>query len=141
MWLMTTAGFFSIVRKPWDDDTLTVRSRCKADLNRFRKLCPTLGPTKTDRLADYRFRAQAPKTDVAIAVMGLTAGIDYDNFKHEIGLRDARRAELYAKVWSALLALQDAHDPRLEPHDWPTLFDSIPRRKRARKARKRRRLT
>ena len=34
MWLVTTNGFYSIVRKPWDREagTLTVRARARSDL-------------------------------------------------------------------------------------------------------------
>lgn len=36
MWLMTTVGFFSIVRKPGETD-LTVRARVRSDLEALEK--------------------------------------------------------------------------------------------------------
>lgn len=110
MWLFTTSGFYSIVEKPWDRDTgtLTVRARVAADLEHLRKgSLPELGPTVEDPTADYRFRAQAPREAVALAMARLARDLDYDNFKSAVGRRQGhRRADIYHRVWGAAQRLQ-----------------------------------
>ena len=116
MWLITTTGFYSIVEKPWDkkDGTLTVRARAKTDLESLRAAgLPELGDVKEDTDADYRFRAQAPKSAVARAVQTQVEGIDYDNFKTAVGKRQGKeRAHTYLDVWAALRPIQDGKQRR-----------------------------
>ncbi len=110
MWLFTTSGFYSIVEKPWDrkTGTLTVRARVAADLDRLRAdALPALGPTVESPGADYRFRAQAPREAVALAMARLARDLDYDNFKSAVGRAQGREREhLYHGVWSAATKLQ-----------------------------------
>lgn len=111
MWLLTPLGFFSIVRKPADvkAGTLTVRARVRADLERLREAClPGLGEIVADAGTDYRYRAQAPRGEVGLALADLTARIDYANFKDTVAARQGKaRAALYGKVWQTLYALPD----------------------------------
>jgi hypothetical protein len=111
MWLVTTFGFYSIVRKPWDRDrqTLTVRARAREDLVTLReKYLPTLGDIAEDESADYRFRAQAPGDDVAKAFAEAVRDIDYDNFKTAITERMGwARERIYHDAWRAFLAIQE----------------------------------
>jgi len=111
MWLITTTGFYSIVEKPWDRDggTLTVRARALADLEALRTAgLPELGEVKEDPTADYRFRAQAPRTAVTRAVAAQVEAIDYDNFKSAVGKRQGRHREhIYHDVWGALHQIQE----------------------------------
>jgi hypothetical protein len=110
MWLITTAGFFSIVEKPWDRQpgTLTVRARAREDLEALKAgSLPELGDIKEDADADYRFRAQAPREAVARALAAETRAIDYDNFKSAVAARHgAGRASVYHDVWEALYSIQ-----------------------------------
>lgn len=110
MWLITPIGFFSIVQKSADanSDTLTVRSRVHADLERLREqYLPSLGPIQEGGGTDYRFRAQAPRAEVAAAMARLAETLDYSNFKTEVGVQQGHeRAHLYGKVWDVLYALQ-----------------------------------
>ncbi len=110
MWLFTTSGFYSIVEKPWDRlaGTLTVRARVAADLDRLRSgILPALGPTVHDPAADYRFRAQAPREAVALAVAQAVQDLDYDNFKSAVGkVQGHARAGVYHEVWASALKLQ-----------------------------------
>lgn len=111
MWLLTKVGFFSIVEKPWDrgQDTLTVRSRVRTDLETFIAFLPrSQNPTIVeDKQADYQFRIQARRFDVEFAVMQITMRIDYDNFKDAVGKHQGYpRARLYGQVWSTLYELQ-----------------------------------
>lgn len=112
MWLITTTGFYSVVEKPWDKDagTLTVRARSRPDLETLRTtVLPELGDIKEDPAADYRFRAQAPRTAVARAVEAQVNAIDYDNFKSAVATRQGhRRAGIYHDVWDALHPIQES---------------------------------
>lgn len=110
MWIISEFGFFSVVEKPGDREAgmLTVRARVKADLEALRKTClPTLGPISTSRTNDYRFRAQATRSDVAAAMARAVQNIGYDNFKSRVTkTQGAPRAEVYGLVWEDLLGLQ-----------------------------------
>jgi hypothetical protein len=110
MWLLTTAGFYSIVSKPWDREagTLTVRARARADLEALRaRYLPELGDIVESATADYRFRAQAPQAAVAEAVRRAVADIDYDNFKDAVAHRQGRAREgIYHRVWHELFRIQ-----------------------------------
>ncbi len=110
MWLVTTFGFYSVVSKPWDrgPQTLTVRARAREDLETLQaKYLPTLGEITEDEAADYRFRAQAPREDVARAFAEAVRDIDYDNFKAAITERMGfARERIYHDAWRAFLAIQ-----------------------------------
>ncbi len=110
MWIVTTLGFFSIVRKPEDvpTGTLTVRARVKSDLQALKSAhLPTLSAIETDTGTDYPYRARAPQGDVAAALAALTDGIDYSNFKDAVRARQGKaRADVYGKLWSVLHDLQ-----------------------------------
>jgi hypothetical protein len=111
MWLVTTFGFYSVVCKPWDrgKQTLTVRARAREDLETLRaKYLPALGEIAEDESADYRFRAQAPREDVAKALAEAVGDIDYDNFKNAISQRMGwARERIYHDAWRAFLAIQE----------------------------------
>lgn len=110
MWLITPEGFFSIVQKPGDcaGDTLTVRARVRGDLEALRRQhLPGLGDILEHQGSDYRFRAVAPRAEVAAALAGMVEHLHYDNFKDEVArCQGPTRAHLYHKVWSTLLSLQ-----------------------------------
>ncbi len=87
MWLLTPIGFFSIVQKSDDAtaNTLTIRARAKGDLDALRlHYLPSLGPVIANAGTDYRYRAQAPRTDIAQVMSKLITDIRYDNFKNEV---------------------------------------------------------
>lgn len=109
MWVLTTFGFFSTVRKPGDDH-LTVRARSAGDLDRLReRYLPGLGPTVEGAGTDYRFRALADPEEFAGAMAAIARDIDYANFKSEVSRRmGPRRSHVYGRVWSELYAIQDA---------------------------------
>lgn len=144
MWLMTTFGYYSIVRKPWDRRrrTLTVRARTLDDLAQFRRRCAALGPTTKDTRADYHYRAQAPAKAVAQVIARAICGIDYDNFKDAVRQRDPDRAHVYAAIWARLAALQTTIAYPRDHQAGPTLFDDWdPPQARPRRRPRRRRLT
>lgn len=110
MWLITPVGFFSIVQKPGDkqNGTLTVRSRVRSDLAALKQhFLPGLGPIQESHDTDYRFRAVAPRSEVSAAMARMVDGLDYSNFKSEVGKTQGhKRANLYHKVWDVLYHLQ-----------------------------------
>jgi len=110
MWLFTNLGFFSIVRKRADveHDTLTVRSRARADLEALRtRYLPELGEILENAGTDYRFRARAPRQAVAEAMRQALLELDYPNFKAEVVQAQGQdRAAVYHEVWDIVCALQ-----------------------------------
>jgi 8-oxo-dGTP pyrophosphatase MutT (NUDIX family) len=123
VWLITPFGFFSIVQKP-DDKTsgrLTVRARVASDLERLRaEYLPTLGPIIEGAGTDYRYRATAPRGDVAVAFANVAMSIGYANFKDEVATRQGKsRAAIYAKVWDVLFGLKDDAKSSVTPQAKP----------------------
>ena len=110
MWLITPVGFFSIVQKPTDQNagTLTVRARVRGDLDALREhFLPGLGDVHESSSNDYRFRAVAPRGEVAAALSSMIQTLDYSNFKSEVArVQGAGRAHLYHEVWDVLYKLQ-----------------------------------
>ena len=110
MWLITPVGFFSIVQKPSDvaADTLTVRARVQGDLEALRKqFLPGLGPIQESKVNDYRFRAVAPRAEIAAAMASLVNQLNYQNFKNQVAkVQGSARAHLYHDVWDVLYRLQ-----------------------------------
>lgn len=113
MWIMTTGGFLSIVKKPEDTKTpyLTVRARARRDLETFTKFCKreTMVNYKIEETpkADYRFRCRVPDLLVAQYLFSEARIIDYSNFKSEVHTTMGHdRAEIYANVWHALYHIQ-----------------------------------
>ena len=109
MWLITTAGFFSIVAKPGDarEGMLTVRARAGADLERLRdQHLPELGPIVAGGGTDYPFRARAPKEAIARAAAAFVADVEYENFKSRIEEDDPAREQVYSGVWAALRRIE-----------------------------------
>lgn len=109
MWIFTTFGFFSIVKKHGETH-LTVRARVAADLDSLRTRVPELGPTLATPDLDYPFRATVSAVDLAIGLGEAIQAIDYDNFKAEVARRQGYfRAGMYSQVWAGLRNL--SYDP------------------------------
>jgi hypothetical protein len=103
MWLMTTIGFFSVVRKSGETD-LTVRARVQDDLEALgKKYLPSLGPITSGGGTDYPYRARVASEDFAAAVGRMVEDIDYANFKNSVAAEQGPdRAHVYSEIWSAL---------------------------------------
>ena len=110
MWLITPVGFFSIVQKPSDvaADMLTVRARVRGDLEALRdQFLPGLGSIEESKSNDYRFRAVAPRSEVAAAMASLVHQLQYKNFNDQVAkVQGPARASLYHRVWDVLYKLQ-----------------------------------
>ena len=110
MRLITPTGFFSIVQKPDDvaADMLTVRARVRQDLEALRaQFLPGLGEIEESHRNDYRFRAVAPRAEVAAAMAQMVNMLDYSNVKSQVAkVQESERAQLYHGVWDVLYQLQ-----------------------------------
>lgn len=108
MWLFTSFGFFSVVRKQGEPD-LTIRSRARGDLLRLqRHYLPELSDPVAHEGTDYPWRSRCGHVDLARAMPRIVEHIDYANFKDEVALSNGKdRAHRYAKVWQALYGMDD----------------------------------
>ena len=87
MWLMTPAGFFSIVQKRGETD-LTVRARVRGDLEALEKeYLPSLGPILTGAGTDYPYRAHVDGNTLGAAIARMVENVDYTNFKDTVAAR------------------------------------------------------
>ena len=113
MWLLTPIGFFSIVQKPDDRtrNTLTVRARVRQDLESLRlRYLPGLGEIRESRSNDYRFRAQAPRSEISAAMSSMVDELSYGNFKTQVRKEQGpARESVYHDVWCALHRLQESN--------------------------------
>lgn len=100
MWLMTKTGFLSVVQKPDDKDTLTVRARAKGQIE---SIFPKAKVT-TGKGTDYLYRAKIDRTEVAQAMHDQIMGIDYGNFKSAVD--DQELHDAYLGCWSVMLRYQ-----------------------------------
>lgn len=107
MWLFTTIGFFSVVRKDGEQH-LTVRARSSPDLDRLRtNFMPGLSATISKAGTDYPFRATINQQAFAKGMALIGESIDYHNFKDEVAAKmGKKRAGTYSKVWSVLREIQ-----------------------------------
>lgn len=109
MWILTSFGFFSVVRKPEDveGDMLTIRGRVLSDLENLRDAyLPNASPISEHRQADYRYRFRAPASDFGDAMSRIAQDIDYDNFKDAVLARQGwTRHDIYLTVWTSLCQL------------------------------------
>lgn len=117
MWLITPIGFFSIVEKPEDRSrgTLTIRARVRRDLKELQAMyLHDMGRIKESTDSDYRFRAVAPRAQVAAAMAKMVEELEYENVKAEVARRQGySRVNLYHDVWTVLHRLQ-AIAPRMQ---------------------------
>lgn len=103
MWIFTKDGFFSVVQKPGQkgSDMVTIRSRDKKDLLNLVKVIGQHvivdgGGT------DYEFRLICHKRAFKTYLANQVNEIDYDNFKHEVQIKDKKRASIYLEIWGAM---------------------------------------
>lgn len=110
MWLFTDIGFFSIVRKPGDEEAgiLTIRARVREDLEQLKeRYLPSMAAIAEYGGTDYPYRAQANASDLAEALRLIVEKLDYSNFKEEVAAKQGHhRASVYSRVWHDLLLLQ-----------------------------------
>lgn len=113
MWIFTKDGFYSVIQKSNQKgtDLLTVGSRYKSDMARLIKGLnipedKLLKATGTE----YEYRVEVKTSVIADYMKEQVMQIDYSNFKHEIELRNKKRADIYHGVWAKLLRAGKSKD-------------------------------
>ena len=106
MWIFTTTGFVSAVKKS-DDRTIIVRSRDKASL------APIASRFSTEVIktpvADYPYRVEVTQDDFAEWVREQAELINYPNFKSEVAIhRGQAFSKALSKVWSVMHEVEDS---------------------------------
>lgn len=132
MWTATTRGFFSAVQHRDDPSLLVVRTRDHSDaqtlaawyadwqsdmtkisaaLNPDAAPSPPEGPRPAItayEFSDYLWRVILPRSAWGAFLAETVEGLHYGNFKYAVRCEQgADRAEVYSRVWSVLLALED----------------------------------
>ncbi len=101
MWIFLPNSFLSIVQKPDDTDTLTVRGRTQGDIESVF----ADAVVQTGQGTDYKYRAKVPRTQVAKVLHDQVMSLHYGNFKSTV--KNNKRHDAYMRVWSAMYANQD----------------------------------
>lgn len=101
MWIFLPGSFISVVQKPWDMDTLTVRARIQGDIE---SVFPE-AQVEADKGTDYKYRACVSRQVVAQVLHEQVMGLHWSNFKGAV--QDRKRHDAYMKVWRAMYAAQD----------------------------------
>lgn len=100
MWQFFNDSMLSIVQKPDDQNTLTVRARIKGDIEAVFPDAKVLEGGGTD----YRFRAKVRREVVAKAMYDRVMSLNYCNFKSSV--KDRKRHDTYMVVWDAMYRYQ-----------------------------------
>ena len=101
MWIFLPESFISVVQKPGDTDTLTVRARIKGDIESvFPEAC-----VEADKGTDYKYRARVSRQAVAQVLHDQVMDLNWGNVKGEV--KDRKRHDAYMNVWRAMYAVQD----------------------------------
>ncbi len=119
MWLMTTQGFYSIVKHTTLADRFMVRSRARKDLENLLALLENGGHAaeifETPH-SDYAYRILVTGKQKAKILEVLGEEIDYSNFKSEVGRRpdQADKLDAYHEIWAVMRRTQQQHESRQE---------------------------
>ena len=126
MWLFTPDGFFSAVQHRDDPDTLIIRGRFPADIERLAHALGTevvLTPT-----ADYPVRTYVNRERWAGYVAAAARAIDYDNFKNAVTQTQGHgRHQTYLEVWSVLRGAEDSQAREQPDRDGFAASDRVTR--------------
>ena len=101
MWIFLPESFISVVQKPGDTDTLTVRARIEGDIE---SVFPG-AHVEADKGTDYKYRARVSRQTVAQVLHDQVMGLHWGNFKGEV--KGHKRHDAYMNVWRAMYAIQD----------------------------------
>lgn len=77
MWIFLPTSFISVVQKPGDTDTLTVRARISGDIE---SVFPQAHVAQ-DKGTDYKYRARISREEVAKVLHDQVMGLNWNNFK------------------------------------------------------------
>ena len=109
MWIVSTLGFFSIVRHKTVPGAFLVRARAAGDLERGLAAAGLPLAVTTSPEADYRFRATLDAGQLTALMTALQDSITYPNFKNADAADPGQRPRLgaYHEVWHTLQMLQE----------------------------------
>ncbi len=110
MWLFTKYGFYSIVKKPFQDKGMVyqVRARVKEDLENLKKAAGLDKEILDSGFTDYRYRILANDEEYHKVMDAISQAVDYGNFKNEVAKHPDQvdRFHNYHKVWGEMMKLQ-----------------------------------
>lgn len=117
MWLMTTAGYVSIVAKG-GKDVLMVRAR---DVDSLKAFCVGADvPASriiTGTGTDYPHRIKSNADEVKKFLLAEVEWIQYSNFKDEAKtVKGKKFADFLSRVWTASLSIEDVEFKKWNPH-------------------------
>ena len=107
MWIMTTDGFYSTVKKPDQTDALTVRARVKKDLENLLDKLKLGVEIRTGVGTDYPYRITIKQEEWAEYLHKAAMDIGYSNCKDSLALSDNNRHYVYFRCWEALMLLEE----------------------------------
>lgn len=108
MWIFTTRGFFSIVKKGRPGTPYCIRARVREDLESLQSAIDILGPVEEEHGTDYPYRIYATKNDVAQVLTLTLDEMDYTNFKSAVAkLQGYERSHLYSDVWGVMYGAEE----------------------------------
>lgn len=100
MWIFTNNSFLSIVAHRDKPEILLVRAR---RLGEIESVFPDADVFEM-LSADYLYRAEIPREQVAEIMAKQIQEIDYDNFKNSV--TDTARHDAYTAIWSVMYQYQ-----------------------------------
>jgi len=100
MWIFTNSGFLSVVAHRDNKEVLLVRARRAGEIE---SIFPKAETFKMES-ADYHYRAEIKRDEVAQVMAEQIQNIEYDNFKSSVN--DNKRHDAYMGVWSVMYAYQ-----------------------------------
>ncbi|MBI5817452.1 MAG: hypothetical protein HZA88_00530 [Verrucomicrobia bacterium] len=105
MWICSTIGFFSIVKKTGG---FHVRARRRFDLETLLKESAVKAEIIETPVNDYRYRIIVPEKTLKQLWDILGKTITYDNFKSKIASIPTQRPKLFAyhEIWRAMRDIQ-----------------------------------
>jgi len=108
MWIVSAAGFISIVQHRSQPDLFLVRARVQDDLRQVLNLAGLVVEVSETPDADYRYRTMLSRAQVGALFSTLAGSIDYPNFKSAVAARGGSPSRLaaYQTVWHTLSDLQ-----------------------------------
>jgi hypothetical protein len=131
MWVCSTLGFFSVVKKGTPPNEFQVRARTRRDIE---NLCDLIelpySRIVTSHDSDYEYRVLLNAEELGQLFDGLQATITYSNFKSAVSRRpdQQKQCETYHAWWSDAARWQEhrpysGFQPRLSDHAKPSNSD------------------
>jgi hypothetical protein len=113
MWVFTSTGFISAVRKHDRPNVITVRSRDRRSLEPLVEFAGV--DVNVSPFGDYPYRAFIEPEVFTKWVAEQADAIDYDNFKSKVGsTRGYEFTDALHDVWVAMLAVEDSSREELK---------------------------